>query len=233
MAEILDWISEVVQDIIEVMSYPGITFVMFLENIFPPIPSEVVMPFAGFLVADGKMNMVGIIVAGTLGAVLGAIAIYYIGVWADEPLIRAFIRRYGRFFMLDEADIDRALEFFDRYGEIIIFTGRLIPLIRSLISLPAGMKRMPMGKFLLFTTLGSSIWTTILSVAGYTLGKNWEDVLGIVDQYEHVTLALLALGVVVFFGKRFWDRRRDSRLATVPGGAPDGAPGSADQNMAE
>jgi membrane protein DedA with SNARE-associated domain len=223
MAEILDQLSEFIQEVIEALSYPGITIVMFAENIFPPIPSEVVMPFAGFLVADDKLNFFGIVTAGTLGAVLGAIAIYYIGMWADEPLIRAFIRRYGKFFMLAEEDIDRALAFFERYGEIIIFTGRLIPIIRSLISLPAGMKRMPMGRFLLFTTLGTAIWTTLLSVAGVILGENWEDVLAIVDQYEKITLAALVLGVAVFIYTKLRDRRR--RKAAMPP-----MPEHADQN---
>lgn len=202
MAEILDQLSRIIQDIIEALGYPGITFVMFVENIFPPIPSEVVMPFAGFLVADGKFNFWGILLAGTLGSILGAVVIYYIGVWADELVIRRFIRRFGKYFMLGEDDIDRALGAFNRYGEIIIFIGRLIPIIRSLISLPAGMDRMPLPKFLLFTALGTTLWTGILGYAGVVLGQNWEDVLGFVDQYEMLTLVVIIVLVVWFVVKR-------------------------------
>lgn len=203
MAEILDVISENIQQIIEALGYPGIALVMLIENLFPPIPSEVVMPFAGFLVAeDSDMTFAGIVIAGTIGSVVGAAIIYWIGVWADEPIVRSFVRRYGRFFLLDEGDIDRALNVFARYGEIIVFVGRLIPIIRSLISLPAGMQRMPFLRFMVFTTLGATIWTAVLSYAGYILGENWEEVLEIVDKYQNVTLVVLVIAVVVWIVNR-------------------------------
>mgnify|MGYP001362257003 FL=1 len=198
MAAILDQIRIFIEEIISALGYPGITFVMLVENIFPPIPSEVVMPFAGFLVVGGRFTFLGIVLAGTLGSVLGAIAIYYIGLWADERLVRRFVRRYGRFFLIGEDDIDRALRVFDRYGEIIIFVGRLIPIIRSLISLPAGMQRMSMKRFLLFTTMGTAIWSGVLGYAGVFLGENWEEILEIVDQYERITAAVLVILVVAF-----------------------------------
>ena len=217
MAEILDRLSEIIQQVIEAMGYPGIALIMMIENLFPPIPSEVVMPFAGFLVADeSTMSFPGIVIAGTLGSVVGAIIIYYIGVWADEPIARAFVRRYGRYFMLSESDIDRSLDFFERYGEIIVFVGRLIPIIRSLISLPAGMKRMPMPRFLLFTTLGAAIWTTVLSYAGVVLGENWEDVLEIVDRYQTVTLIVLVLSVIAFVVIRLRQRLTQSSEPESP-----------------
>ncbi|NLE51518.1 MAG: DedA family protein [Chloroflexi bacterium] len=213
MAEIFDQIRIIIEEIISALGYPGITFVMLVENLFPPIPSEVVMPFAGFLVVDGRFTLLGIVLAGTLGSVLGALAIYYIGVWSNERLIRRFIRRWGRFFLLSEEDIDRALNVFDRYGEIIIFIGRLIPIIRSLISLPAGMQRMSMPKFLLFTTMGTAIWSAILGYAGVVLGENWEEILEIVDQYERATAAVLIVLVVAFVALRLRQMRRN-RMAS-------------------
>jgi len=205
MAEILDKLSILIEDIIAALGYPGITLVMFLENIFPPIPSEIVMPFAGFLVADnGEMTFPGIVIAGALGSVLGALVIYYVGVWADDLVIRRFIRRYGRYFTVSEQDLDRALSFFDRYGEAIVFFGRLIPIIRSLISLPAGMKRMPLRRFLLFTALGTAIWTALLSAAGVILKENWEDILTFIDTYQMVTLVVVGAAVLVLVIRRYW-----------------------------
>lgn len=205
MAEILDKLSILIEDIIAALGYPGITLVMFLENIFPPIPSEIVMPFAGFLVADnGEMTFPGIVIAGALGSVLGALVIYYVGVWADDLVIRRFIRRYGRYFTVSEQDLDRALTFFDRYGEAIVFFGRLIPIIRSLISLPAGMKRMPLRRFLLFTALGTAIWTALLSAAGVILKENWEDILTFIDTYQMVTLVVVGAAVLVLVIRRYW-----------------------------
>lgn len=205
MAEILDKLSILIEDIIAALGYPGITLVMFLENIFPPIPSEIVMPFAGFLVADnGEMTFPGIVIAGTLGSVLGALVIYYVGVWANDLVIRRFIRRYGRYFTVSEQDLDRALSFFDRYGEAIVFFGRLIPIIRSLISLPAGMKRMPLRRFLLFTALGTAIWTALLSAAGVILKENWEDILTFIDTYQMVTLVVVGAAVLVLVIRRYW-----------------------------
>lgn len=198
MAELLDQLSVIIREIIMALGYPGISLVMFAENVFPPIPSELVMPFAGFLVADGNMNFVYVILAGTIGAVLGAIVLYYLGLWLDEPVIRRFIRNFGRYFLLSEDDLDRALEFFGKYGEAVIFFGRLIPIIRSLISVPAGMNRMPMGKFLIFTAFGTTVWNLVLTAAGYWLGENWQEILGYVKQYERVTLVVLAIAVVVF-----------------------------------
>jgi len=111
---------------------------MLVENVFPPIPSEVVMPFAGFLVVDGHFTYLGIVLAGTLGSVLGALVIYYIGLWSNERLVRRFIRRWGKFCLLSEDDLNRALSVFDRFGEIIIFVGRLIPSFAALSPFPAG-----------------------------------------------------------------------------------------------
>jgi membrane protein DedA with SNARE-associated domain len=198
MAEILDQLSIIIREIITALGYPGISIVMFSENVFPPIPSELVMPFAGFLVADGEMGFIEVIIAGTVGAVLGAIVLYYLGLWLDEPVIRRFVRRFGRYFLLSEDDLDRALEFFEKYGQAVIFFGRLIPIIRSLISIPAGMNRMPMVTFLIFTALGTTIWNLILTIGGWFLGENWQDILGYVRQYEKVTVVVLAVAVLVF-----------------------------------
>jgi membrane protein DedA with SNARE-associated domain len=208
VAQIIDQLRMIIEQIIMAMGLPGITIVMFAENLFPPIPSELVMPFAGFVVGQGKASFLPVWAAGTFGAVLGAIVLYYIGRWADEPIVRRFVRRFGKWFLLSEADLDRVLQSFARHGEAIVFFGRLIPIVRSLISLPAGMQRMPMGKFLLFTTLGAAIWTAVLTAAGVILGANWDQVLDIVRRYEQLTLAVLVIVVIAFFVIRISQRRK-------------------------
>ncbi len=218
MVEILNQLRDIIEQIVTTLGYPGISFVMFGENIFPPIPSELVMPFAGFLVADGKLNFIGIVLAGTFGSVVGAVVIYYIGVWADERVIRTFLRHYGRYVMVSEDDLNRALSLFERYGNAIVFFGRLIPIIRSLISLPAGMKRMPLPRFLVFTTLGASIWTTVLAAGGVILGENWEEIMGYVDQYQKATLVvlvLIALGFLLMRVREIRARRANPTSASA------------------
>ncbi|MEN9933603.1 MAG: hypothetical protein RLZZ387_182 [Chloroflexota bacterium] len=213
MSELLDQLTVWVRDAIEAMGYIGIALVMLLENLVPPIPSELVMPFAGFLVAEGRLSFVGVVAAGTVGAVLGALVLYAVGMWAGEPLVRQFLRRYGRWISVSEQELDKALAAFGKRGDAIVFFGRLIPLIRSLISLPAGMHRMPLGRFLLFTTLGSAIWNASLAYAGFTLGQNWQAVLGFISQYKQLTLvvlAILAVGWAIWMAQR-WRTRQNTQ----------------------
>ncbi len=208
MGQILEQLGLWIESIILAIGYPGITLVMMAENLFPPIPSELVMPFAGFLVGRGAMNLVLAIASGTMGSVLGAIILYYIGMLAGEPLVRPFFRHYGRFFLLSEQDLDKALNAFTTHGDIIVLGGRVIPIIRSLISLPAGMNRMPLGRFLLFTTIGSTIWTSLLTIGGVILGANWEFVIEIVDQYQKLVLIVLVIAAVVFVVQRLRGLRK-------------------------
>ncbi len=211
MAEIMDHVRLWIEQIILLLGYPGIALVMLIENLFPPIPSELVMPFAGFLAASGRLNVAASIIAGTSGSVLGATILYYIGRWADEPVVRRFLRRYGKWVQISEADLNRALKSFDRYGQSIVFFGRLIPIVRSLISVPAGMHRMPIATFLLFTTLGSAIWTSLLTFAGVILGENWQQILSVTKQYERFTLLVVAATVIVFFTVRLLRSRRGAQ----------------------
>lgn len=157
MIEILEQGRVWLEQIITTLGYPGIILVMFLECIFPPIPSELMMPVAGFMVSQGHFSFSGIVLAGTVGSVLGALTLYYLGQRAGEPLIRIFIRRYGAYLLLAERDLNRVLDFFERYSEAVVFFGRFMPMIRSLISVPAGMNQMPIKRFLLFTALGAAL----------------------------------------------------------------------------
>jgi membrane protein DedA with SNARE-associated domain len=217
MTELLQQLATLIQDIIRTISYPGIALVMFAENVFPPIPSELVMPFAGFLAAtDPNFTFLGVWIAGVIGSVAGAIVLYYIGLWAGDTVIRRILRRYGALLTVSEADYDRALRLFDKYGNIIVFVGRLIPIIRSIISIPAGADHMPLGRFLLYTTLGSAIWSGALAYAGMVLGENWEEVIGFVEQYQDVVVVVAVVLGVLFVGWFIWRAVKQRRAPHTP-----------------
>jgi membrane protein DedA with SNARE-associated domain len=156
--------------------YFGIVFLMFVENVFPPIPSEFIMPLAGFMASEDKFSLAGVILAGTVGSVLGALPLYYLGAKLGEDRLKDFAERHGRWLTLTPEDIDRADDWFDRHGGKAVLLCRLIPGIRSFISIPAGFNRMNLTSFLIFTFIGSAIWTTILACAGYVLGTNFRQI---------------------------------------------------------
>ena len=178
----------------------GVTVMMFLENVFPPIPSELIMPAAGFAAAMGKMNLVLVIIAGTLGSVLGALPLYYLGTVFDEKRLFSLAEKYGKYVLVKPSDVTNAQDWFHKYGKTVIFFGRMIPAIRSLISIPAGMARMPMLPFLVLTAIGSAIWTTILAYAGYILGANYEQVEAFIEPISKiVVIVVLCIGAVIAF----------------------------------
>lgn len=165
-----------IMDVLVALSYPGLALLMFIENVFPPIPSELIMPLAGFLAAQGKMSFTGIVVAGTIGSVLGALPLYWIGLKLGKARLERLAERHGRWLTVSPEDIDRADDWFSRHGRKAMFLGRLVPGVRSLIAIPAGLHEMPMVPFLVFTMLGSAVWTTLLATAGYQLGAQFREV---------------------------------------------------------
>ena len=187
----LDWITGLLGS----LGYVGVTFLMFLENVFPPIPSELIMPLAGFTAAQGKLSLVGVVAAGTLGSVLGALPLYYLGRRLGAARLKSLADRHGRWLTLDGDDIERAIAWFDRHGGAAVFIGRLVPGVRSLISVPAGIDRMPLVPFLLFTTLGSGVWTGLLAYLGHLLGGRYQEV----ERYLNpVSYAVLGAVVAVY-----------------------------------
>ncbi len=196
----MDKISEWVLIIMEQFGLLGVTVMMFLENVFPPIPSELIMPAAGFAAAMGKMNLVLVIIAGTLGSVLGALPLYYLGTVFDEKRLFSLAEKYGKYVLVKPSDVTNAQDWFHKYGKTVIFFGRMIPAIRSLISIPAGMARMSMLPFLVLTAIGSAIWTTILAYAGYILGANYEQVEAFIEPISKiVVIVVLCIGAVIAF----------------------------------
>lgn len=168
--------------------YPGVFFLMLAENVFPPIPSEIIMPLAGFLAGSGKLNLALTIIAGTIGAVLGTMMWYYIGMAIGEERLKRFAAKHGRLLTLSPSDIDAAHVWFERYGVYAVLIGRLIPTVRTLISVPAGLAKMPMWKFLLFTTIGTLIWTAFLTIAGLVLHSNYALIADYIDPFSKLVV---------------------------------------------
>lgn len=191
--------------IIEKFGYFGIAFMIFIENVFPPIPSEVVLLFGGFFAVKTNLVIWLVVFAATAGAILGAVLLYGIGLYLDVEQIEKWTKRYGKWIRLDIKDVHKADAWFDKYGGWMVFFGRLMPVVRSLISLPAGMSNMPFLKFLLLSTAGTVIWNSVLIYIGIRVGENWESILGYLDVYSYVIYALLALCVV---GYLIWRKRR-------------------------
>jgi membrane protein DedA with SNARE-associated domain len=190
---VASWITGVLSS----TGYVGLVFLMFLENVFPPIPSELIVPLAGYMTRAGQLSLAGVILAGTLGSVLGAMALYYFGRRLGYRRTLEFTKRHGRWLTLGERDIQRAKGWFDRHGAMSVLLCRLVPGIRSLISIPAGIACMPMWKFLVFTTAGSAAWTAVLAGLGFVLARNFKKVEQYLDPVSWVLLGALGVLYVV------------------------------------
>jgi len=195
-------ISEWIVKTMTSMGYWGIGLLMFLENLFPPIPSELIMPLAGFTVAKGEMEFVPAVLAGVVGTVLGALPWYYGGKWISEARLRHLADRHGKWLSLSGEDIDKANAWFTRYGIRAVFFCRLVPGVRTLISLPAGVNQMPMLPFLIFSTLGTFIWVSFLTFLGLKLGENYSRVDQWLDPVSKLVLLLLVAGLAYWIWKK-------------------------------
>ena len=201
--------EEFVISIMNQFGYFGIFFLIFIENIFPPIPSEVVLLFGGFMTTYSKLNLVGMIIFSTLGSTVGAIVLYFIGkILNKERLKRIVSGKIGKVLRLKASDIDKADRWFDTKGNKTVFFCRFIPVVRSLISIPAGMSEMAMGKFLLYTITGSLIWNTVLLFVGSKVGENWKRIETIMSQYSHIILILLIIGFLGFVIYHFSKKKK-------------------------
>jgi membrane protein DedA with SNARE-associated domain len=202
MGGILDQIANWAADVIESLGYAGVAALVVLENVFPPIPSEAILPLAGFLAGQGRMWLPAVIVAATIGAVIGALILYSVAAAFGDRRVRQLIRRYGKWFAVTEADLDKANEWFDRHGGLAVLICRLVPIVRSLVSLPAGLRRMAVPRFIFYTAVGAGAWNSLLILAGWWLGDNWEDVGHYVDYLEYPVIIAVIVAVAWFIWKR-------------------------------
>jgi membrane protein DedA with SNARE-associated domain len=184
------------------LGYLGIVLLMVLENLFPPLPSELILPAAGFAAARGELNLLGVVLAGAVGSVIGTLPLYYIGRAVGEERLVRWADSYGRWLSLRGKDIRQADDWFDHHGQKAVLFGRMIPGIRSLLSLPAGMSEMPLPKFLLYSAVGSGLWAAVLAGAGYLLGDHYEQVGAYMGPIGTGMLVLLAVFAVVWVLRR-------------------------------
>ncbi|MEU3848328.1 DedA family protein [Streptomyces sp. NPDC029554] len=205
-----------VNDLMDALGAPGAGLAIALENLFPPLPSEVILPMAGFAASSGRMSLLAVLLWTTAGSVLGALALYGVGALLGRDRTVAVA---GRLPLVKVSDIEKTEAWFLKHGTKAVFFGRMIPIFRSLISVPAGVERMRLPVFLGLTTLGSAIWNTVFVLAGYFLGANWHTVSDIVSTYSKVVLAVAALAVVAFI------------VIRLLRGGPEGARGGSDERL--
>ncbi|GGL55643.1 DedA family protein [Wenxinia marina] len=202
-----DWMT----GLIDSMGAFGVGLLMFIENVFPPIPSELVMPLAGFNAARGDMSLVLVIIAGSIGSLAGAYLWYWIGQKIGRDRLMRFAEKHGRWTAITPEDIETAQDWFDRRGGAAVFIGRLIPTVRTLISVPAGMAEMPLGKFLAYSAVGTALWTTLLALLGYWLESGYEAVSSWLDPISWAVV----IGIIGIYLWRVatYDRRKQGQQA--------------------
>ncbi|MNW34284.1 Inner membrane protein YqjA [compost metagenome] len=197
-----NWITSFMEE----YGYLGIMLMIALENVFPPIPSEVILTFGGFMTTTSELTVPGVVVAATTGSVLGAVILYGVGRILSVERMESIVERWGHILRVKKEDIRKADAWFDKYGPWTVLFCRMIPLIRSLISIPAGMSGMNFWVFLFFTTIGTLIWNVVLVSIGAALGDRWEDILAFMDVYSNVTYAFIAVCLLIFV--IYWFRKK-------------------------
>ncbi len=206
MTELVGQLAAFVTNTVQTLGYPGIFLLMALEDVFPPVPSELILPLAGFLVGQGQFGFIPVVVWSTAGSVAGAVIVYAVGRGVGEDRVRSFLRDRGRYLLLRESDLDRAEGWFDRHGQAAVLLGRLVPGLRSGIALPAGMRRMPLARFVLLTAVGAGAWNTVLVAAGWLLGSQWQRISEYADLLTYAVLAVLVVTVAWFVVRRLRER---------------------------
>lgn len=195
ISSLIDWLV----NLISTAGYPGVAIAMFIESFFAPIPSEIILPFSGFVAFSGTLNIYIVILVASVAAYLGSLPFYIVGRWGNEAVL-TFTKKFGKYLFISEKEISKGFDVFEKYGNGIVFFGRLIPIVRTVISFPAGVAKMPFLLFSVYTFCGSLIWSSILSSAGFYLGNRWEDVSGVVTQYEHAIMVALAALAILYIG---------------------------------
>lgn len=195
--------TEWIISIMESLGYLGIMFLMFMDNVFPPIPSEIIMPSAGYTASQGELLLIGVIIAGSIGSLIAAALLYWLGRKIEHDALFRWVDRYGKYLFIKSKDVKIALQWFEKYGHRIVFFGRMIPAARSLISIPAGMSHMPFWKFMLYSGLGTIIWTTFLAYIGFYFGENQALMHQIFSKVSYVILAIVLLVISILLYKKY------------------------------
>ena len=183
----IEWVAGVVEQ----TGYIGVLLLMFLENLFPPIPSELIMPLAGFAAARGELHVLGVLLAGVTGSLAGALFWYYVGRWVGSERLKLWAAQYGRWFTLAPEEVDQATAWFRRHCHLAVLFGRLVPAVRTLISVPAGIAGMDLPKFLLYSGLGTVVWTGFLIAGGYLLEERYEEIQSWLNPVSNTLIVVL------------------------------------------
>jgi membrane protein DedA with SNARE-associated domain len=221
LGDLANW----VQDVINQFGYLGVALLVVIENVFPPIPSEIVLPFAGFVAQQGASavnatadaaqsdtTVIGMMIAATVGSVVGALILYFVSAAIGPERLRGFVERFGKWFGVKSSDLVRAEEWFDRRSSAAVLVGRCVPLIRSIVSIPAGFRRMKLTSFVVLTAIGSAVWNIALIGAGAVLGDQWERVGEYVGVFQWLVVAAILLLLVRFVVSRLKNRHRQNGL---------------------
>lgn len=198
----LETLAHLIISFIQSTGYFGIFLLMAIESACIPIPSEVTMPFAGFLVSQGQLNLWLAGLIGGLGNLTGSLLAYWLGKWGGETVVRDIIKKYGKFILISEHEFDRSQRWFNKYGEAIVFFSRLLPAVRTFISLPAGIAKMPLKKFIIYTIIGSFIWSLVLTYIGMVLGNNWQSLGGYFHQLDAVIIVIFIIMVSLYIYRK-------------------------------
>ncbi|ENU31170.1 hypothetical protein F991_00883 [Acinetobacter sp. CIP-A165] len=199
-----DWVLS----IMEKLGYLGIAFLMFLDNVFPPIPSEVIMTSAGYTAAKGDLSLIGVIIAGSAGSLLAAMLLYWVGRKIPQQHLFHFIARYGKYLRISTTDLEKSLTWFEKHGHRVVFFGRMIPAVRSLISIPAGMSKMPFGKFMTYSAAGTIIWTSFLAFVGYYFSENQALMTAVIQRVGYIILTIAVFYILWRLAKKFYLSKR-------------------------
>ncbi len=194
----LESIASFIINVISTLGYPGILLMMAIESALIPLPSEIIMPFSGYLAATGRFNLGLVILMGAIGNTAGSLVAYYLGYWGHEKVVRRLVRKYGKYILFTEDELDQAEMWMKKYRNLAVFGARVLPGVRTIISLPAGIFKLPVRNFLICTFLGSLLWSTLLAYIGYSLGGNWKNIEHYFRPFEGVVI-LVIVGLVGWY----------------------------------
>lgn len=205
----LEHTANFIINFISTLGYPGIIITMAIESALIPLPSEVIMPFSGYLVSKGVFNLYLVALSGALGNVLGSLAAYALGYWGHEKLVRSFVRKWGKWLLLSEDDLDLAEKLLRKYKDLVIILSRVLPGVRTVISLPAGFAKLPIWRFIVLTFIGSLIWSYFLAWIGLVLGNNWRQVGPVFHKFDMLIVVVVVLAVGLYIYKKAFASKKE------------------------
>ncbi|PIR96274.1 MAG: alkaline phosphatase [Candidatus Doudnabacteria bacterium CG10_big_fil_rev_8_21_14_0_10_42_18] len=205
---ILAFLTNLVITTISSLGYPGIFFLMVLQSAAIPVPVEVIMPFSGFLASQGRFSFIAVVLAGTFGNLIGALVTYHIGKHGGRPLIE----KYGRYILISKQDLEITERFFKKFGALAVFLGRMLPIVSTFISIPAGIARVRLSKFIPSTIMGAFIWNSILCLIGFKLGENWENLRSVFGKFDWLILILIVTGGIWWVWRHIVSRNQGARI---------------------